>query len=160
MYKWCCADGAKFRIIKNKIDMANYLLADYESVVNMNSQFKYRRRTPDGRVVLTLRDGMNLRNVNVQVVTEAKLREILETPVEAPVGGADGADMEHVEVVDTTENVQTTDGEGFVDGDGPESDGDDGTSEEGNAIDNNVEGDEEDVDTETGNDENESNIET
>ena len=140
--------------------MANYLLADYESVVNMNSQFKYRRRTPDGRVVLTLRDGMNLRNVNVQVVTEAKLREILETPVEAPVGGADGADMEHVEVVDTTENVQTTDGEGFVDGDGPESDGDDGTSEEGNAIDNNVEGDEEDVDTETGNDENESNIET
>lgn len=85
--------------------MANYLLADYEAVIDMNPQFKYRRRTHDGRIILTLRDGMNLRNVNVQVVTENRLREILEATLETSESNIDSADQKEIGA-EVSENVE------------------------------------------------------
>lgn len=57
--------------------MANYLLAKYEDVKDKNPQFKYRRRMNDGRVILSLRDGMLINGVSVEVVTESQLQSLL-----------------------------------------------------------------------------------
>ena len=57
--------------------MANYLLAKYADVVNLNPQFQYRRRTPDGRVVLSLRDGNGISGIDVELVNETQLNAIL-----------------------------------------------------------------------------------
>ena len=57
--------------------MANYLLAKYEDVKDKNLQFKYRRRMNDGRVILSLRDGMLINGVSVEIVTESQLQSLL-----------------------------------------------------------------------------------
>lgn len=90
----------------------NYLLVSEEQLIGQNYDYQYAERIPDGRVILQLTALKVLTNLNLEIISDDKLLELIETQKEAQE--AEKKDEDLYPATDDP-NYQPKPGEGGVD---------------------------------------------